>query len=275
MGFPVPLHDWIARAGARLRRATCSRPTRPRGAALVDNREVLAELEREPRFGRKVWGLLCLELWQRASTTASTQFKRLLTDERTDDSHEGADHRRRRLHRLAPRRSPARRAATRSLVIDNYATGRRDNLTERDGLTIVEGTIADRGARRRTPSSASRPTCVVHAAASYKDPDDWAEDVRTNALGTANVVAAPRRPRGVERLIYFQTALCYGTAARSSSRSRSTTRSGPTTRATRSRKTAGEQYIALERPRLGLVPAGQRLRPAQHLAARCRRSSSG
>lgn len=54
------------------------------------------------------------------------------------------------------------------------------------------------------------PDCVVHAAASYKDPDDWAEDVRTNSLGTVNVVKAALGA-GVKRLIYFQTALCYGT----------------------------------------------------------------
>jgi len=29
------------------------------------------------------------------------------------------------------------------LVIDNYATGRRDNLTPQANLTIIEGTIAD------------------------------------------------------------------------------------------------------------------------------------
>lgn len=54
------------------------------------------------------------------------------------------------------------------------------------------------------------PDAVVHAAASYKDPDDWPEDVRTNSLGTVNVVKAAQ-DSGVERLIYFQTALCYGT----------------------------------------------------------------
>src|SRR5262249_15073291 len=32
------------------------------------------------------------------------------------------------------------------LVIDNYETGRRDNLSERDGLQIVEDTIADAAA---------------------------------------------------------------------------------------------------------------------------------
>ena len=95
------------------------------------------------------------------------------------------------------------------LVIDNYATGRRDNLTASDGLTIVEATIADADAVSAAFSSFT-PDCVVHAAASYKDPDDWAEDVRTNSLGTVNVVKAAQAA-GVERLIYFQTALCYGT----------------------------------------------------------------
>jgi UDP-glucose 4-epimerase len=95
------------------------------------------------------------------------------------------------------------------LVIDNYATGRRDNLTEHDALTVVEATIADDEVTTDTVASYA-PDCVVHAAASYKDPDGWREDVRTNSLGTVNVVKAAK-DAGVQRLIYFQTALCYGT----------------------------------------------------------------
>jgi UDP-glucose 4-epimerase len=95
------------------------------------------------------------------------------------------------------------------LVIDNYATGRRDNLTATEGLTIVEATIADAGAVSAAFASFA-PDSVVHAAASYKDPDDWVEDVRTNSLGTVNVAKAAQAA-GVQRLIYFQTALCYGT----------------------------------------------------------------
>ena len=51
---------------------------------------------------------------------------------------------------------------------------------------------------------------MVHAAAAYKDPEAWGADVLTNALGTVNVVKAAQAT-GVERLLYFQTALCYGT----------------------------------------------------------------
>src|SRR5947209_19860533 len=94
------------------------------------------------------------------------------------------------------------------LVIDNYATGRRDNLTAQKGLEVVEGTIADSGLVEETMMR-FRPEIVIHAAAAYKDPDDWAEDARTNVLGTANVVRSARS-NGVKRLIYFQTALCYG-----------------------------------------------------------------
>jgi UDP-glucose 4-epimerase len=95
------------------------------------------------------------------------------------------------------------------LTIDNFATSGRENLTPRDGLTIVEGSIGDRGAVDATFADLG-PDAVAHAAASYKDPDAWAEDVRTNALGTVNVVEAAREA-GVGRLLYFQTALCYGT----------------------------------------------------------------
>jgi len=95
------------------------------------------------------------------------------------------------------------------LALDNFATGRRRNLAERDGLTLVDGDIADRAAIGRVFDDFG-PEAVAHAAASYKDPDAWGEDARTNSLGGANVVEACREA-GVGRIVYFQTALCYGT----------------------------------------------------------------
>jgi UDP-glucose 4-epimerase len=93
-------------------------------------------------------------------------------------------------------------------VVDNYATGRRDNLVPHPNLTIVEGTIADADLVQRafTPF---QPEVVVHAAASYKDPKNWVEDVRTNVLGAVHVAQAAQKCQ-VRRLIYFQTSLCYG-----------------------------------------------------------------
>lgn len=93
-------------------------------------------------------------------------------------------------------------------VIDNYSTGRRDNLAPNKRLKIVEGTIADKSVVDRLFNE-FQPDQVVHAAASYKDPDNWYEDALTNCVGTVHVVQAARRVN-VQRLIYFQTALCYG-----------------------------------------------------------------
>jgi len=94
------------------------------------------------------------------------------------------------------------------LVIDNYATGRRDNLKPHEALTIVEATIANdeivEGAFEEF-----KPHVVVHAAASYKDPNNWNEDILTNVLGSAHVAHASKK-HNVHRVVYFQTSLCYG-----------------------------------------------------------------
>jgi UDP-glucose 4-epimerase len=95
------------------------------------------------------------------------------------------------------------------VAIDNFATGRRDNLKAHDRLTLVEDTIADAKVIEGLFSD-FKPDVVVHTAASYKDPEDWGTDALVNAVGTANVAKASKT-HGVSRLVYFQTALCYGT----------------------------------------------------------------
>jgi UDP-glucose 4-epimerase len=98
------------------------------------------------------------------------------------------------------------------LAIDNFATGRRDNLQPHSGLRLVEDSIADK-AVVDTLIGDFRPDVVIHTAASYKDPEDWHSDALTNCVGSANVAHACRTYK-VGRLIYFQTALCYGTKPR-------------------------------------------------------------
>jgi UDP-glucose 4-epimerase len=129
------------------------------------------------------------------------------------------------------------------LVIDNYATGRRDNLPESaPGLRVVEGDIADRTLVEESFNTFG-PDVVVHAAASYKDPSDWAEDVRTNVLGSVHVTKAAQAA-GVRRLIYLQTALCYGLhPIEQPITLEHPIRPGDSSYAIS--KTAGEQYIAL------------------------------
>ena len=128
------------------------------------------------------------------------------------------------------------------VVIDNYATGRRDNLAPHDCLSVVEGTIAEASVVDDAFDK-FQPDTVVHAAASYKDPENWSEDIRTNALGTAHVVRAAQRHE-VDRLIYFQTSLCYGLHPQE----QPITLAHPIDSIGSSyaiSKTAGEQYIAL------------------------------
>ena len=65
MGFPTPVIDF-ARGEAREFVHDVFTSQAARGRALIDNRRVLESLEREPKFGRKFWGVLSLELWQQA-----------------------------------------------------------------------------------------------------------------------------------------------------------------------------------------------------------------
>lgn len=131
------------------------------------------------------------------------------------------------------------------LVIDNYATGRRDNLpSSAAGLTVIEGDIAD-GHLVSDAFERFNPDVVVHAAASYKDPEDWATDAATNVVGTARVVRASEAA-GVNRFIYLQTALCYGLHPLEQPITLDhSILPGASSYAIS--KTAGEQYVALSR----------------------------
>jgi UDP-glucose 4-epimerase len=93
-------------------------------------------------------------------------------------------------------------------VIDNFATGKREVVPDLPGLTVREGTIADEALVNQCFVE-FKPEIVVHSAASYKDPDNWEEDVKTNVLGSIYVAKAAKT-NGVDRLINFQTSLCYG-----------------------------------------------------------------
>jgi UDP-glucose 4-epimerase len=94
-------------------------------------------------------------------------------------------------------------------VLDNFATGNREVVPDGiDGLTVVEGSIVDKFLVDRCFKD-FQPTHVIHSAAAYKDPDDWASDAETNVTGSINVARAAEAA-GVKRLINFQTALTYG-----------------------------------------------------------------
>ncbi|MFN7178289.1 NAD-dependent epimerase/dehydratase family protein [Hyphomonas sp.] len=94
-------------------------------------------------------------------------------------------------------------------VIDNFVTSARAALPAE--VEVHEGSVTDAALLARV-FGAFRPDTVIHAAASYKDPDNWQGDLAVNAGGTLNVLKVARES-GVRRFVNLQTVLCYGRPA--------------------------------------------------------------
>jgi len=80
MGFPTPFIEWIRGPARNFFLDILSSKvalTRP----LIDNRVVMQRLTRENKFGRALWGFLCLELWQRSFHDRTANFKQTLKQE--------------------------------------------------------------------------------------------------------------------------------------------------------------------------------------------------
>jgi asparagine synthase (glutamine-hydrolysing) len=77
MGFPTPLTVWI---NGEARDFVCDIFSSHNALSreLIDNRGVVAGLAKEAKFGRKVWGLLCLELWQQEFHDKEMTYKQLV-----------------------------------------------------------------------------------------------------------------------------------------------------------------------------------------------------
>lgn len=93
-------------------------------------------------------------------------------------------------------------------VIDNFETGKKEVLSDISGLTVHEGSISNVELVTKIFGE-FKPEVVIHCAASYKDPNNWLEDVDTNINGSI-IVAKASEKYGVKKIINFQTALCYG-----------------------------------------------------------------
>ena len=77
MGFPVPLTEWIRGEAREFVYDTFS-TTASRSRELVNNKKVLEKIDSEPKFGRTVWGFLCLELWQQEFQDKEHEYKKLI-----------------------------------------------------------------------------------------------------------------------------------------------------------------------------------------------------
>ena len=93
-------------------------------------------------------------------------------------------------------------------IIDNYTTGRMENISFPEAIKIFKGDIANEEVVRDAIKTFS-PDYIIHSAASFKDPNDWKEDIRTNVIGTLNVIESAKE-LCVKKIVYLQTSLCYG-----------------------------------------------------------------
>lgn len=79
MGFPTPLNEWVRGEAHEFVRdilssqAALNRP-------IINNRQVVQGLDTEPKFGRKVWGLLSLEIWQQEFHDRSHYYRQLAAE---------------------------------------------------------------------------------------------------------------------------------------------------------------------------------------------------
>jgi asparagine synthase (glutamine-hydrolysing) len=76
MGFPVPLNEWLeGELKDFVHDIFSSRAAAQR--SYFDTGAILRNLDAEPQFGRKVWGLLSLEIWHRRFHDRQAEFRTL------------------------------------------------------------------------------------------------------------------------------------------------------------------------------------------------------
>jgi asparagine synthase (glutamine-hydrolysing) len=79
MGFPTPLTEFVQTDARQFVHDVFSSKA-ARHRTIVNNARVLEGLANQPRFSRKLWGLLSLELWQQEFHDREAWFKGLIND---------------------------------------------------------------------------------------------------------------------------------------------------------------------------------------------------
>src|SRR5262245_20993133 len=101
------------------------------------------------------------------------------------------------------------RRGDRVRVLDNFSTGRHENLAGLDGVEVLEGDLRDLAHVRRAVAGVAG---VFHQAALRSVPRSVDDPVSTNDVnvgGTLNLLMACREA-GVRRLVYASSSSAYG-----------------------------------------------------------------
>lgn len=77
MGFPIPFNKWIKNEAKDFVHDIFSTQN-ARNRDLIDNTRVLEKIEKENDFGRNIWGLLSLELWQMQFHDKKERYRKMI-----------------------------------------------------------------------------------------------------------------------------------------------------------------------------------------------------
>ncbi|MDQ3141205.1 MAG: asparagine synthase (glutamine-hydrolyzing) [Bacteroidota bacterium] len=64
MGFPTPIVEWSKKGRVKEFIQDIFHSAKAQQREYIDNKKVLEKISNETKFGRNLWGFLCLELWQ-------------------------------------------------------------------------------------------------------------------------------------------------------------------------------------------------------------------
>ncbi|MCQ4271373.1 NAD-dependent epimerase/dehydratase family protein [Pseudomonas kuykendallii] len=138
-------------------------------------------------------------------------------------------------------------------VLDDFSTGKRDNLPLHDErLEVLEGNVADADCVLTAMQGCAAVAHLAAVASVQASVDDPVATHRSNFIGTLNVCEA-MRTHGVKRVLFSSSAAVYGQNGEGAAIDEDTPKSPLTPYA--SDKLASEYYLDFYRRQHGLEPA--------------------
>lgn len=77
MGFPTPFSEWVKGEAYDFVHSILT-SIKARNRDIINNKKVVDSISKEARFGRKLWGFLCLEIWQQTFHDNFDTYKKKL-----------------------------------------------------------------------------------------------------------------------------------------------------------------------------------------------------
>lgn len=92
------------------------------------------------------------------------------------------------------------------LVIDNYTTGAYKEFTINTKVIYASLSVSKYFENEVLDF---KPEVIIHAAATYAEPDNWILDIESNIIGTVNLIRVAQKVKQC-KFIFLQTSLSYG-----------------------------------------------------------------